>query len=370
MVETVKKVKLYILDLSFHSRYNADMLRELFSFKFIGKDLAIDLGTTNTLIYRRGKGIVLNAPSVLAISKKDGRIMGVGIEAKQMLGKTPQNIVAIRPLQDGVIADFEITRRMVEHFIQKIQPQKAVIGPRLIIGVPSRATKVEKRALVDIAKEVGARKVSLVAESVAAVIGADLPISEPAGNMIVDIGGGTSEASITSLDGVVISNSIRIAGDEMDEVIIQHLKEEHNLFIGEQMAEKIKITLGYTCPEGKESKMKVRGRDLNTGFPSEIELNSGEMREILSPVLAAILDMVESTLEQCPPELAGDIMEKGIHLTGGGACLKGIDTYISEKVRLPVKVVSEPLLSVVLGLGKLLDDQRLLSAVEITPDTK
>jgi len=355
--------------LYFYSKYNAFVFKELFSFKLIGKDLGIDLGTTNTLIYRRGRGIILNAPSVLAISKKDGRILGVGLEAKQMLGKTPQNIVAIRPLQDGVIADFEITRRMVEHFLQQIQPQKVIIGPRLVIGVPSRATKVEKRALVDIAKEVGARKVSLVAEPVAAVIGADLPISEPTGNMIVDIGGGTSEAAITSLDGVVISNSIRIAGDEMDEVIIQHIKEKHNLFIGEQMAERIKITLGYASPQGKDRKMKVRGRNLNTGFPSEIELASEEMREILDPVLAAILDMVETTLEQCPPELAGDIMEKGIYLTGGGACLKGMDTYISERVKLPVRIVPEPLLSVVLGLGKLLEDHHLLSAVEITPNT-
>lgn len=345
------------------------VFREIFNFRLMGKDLGVDLGTTNTLIYRKGRGVVLNEPSVLAICKRDGRIMGVGKQAKQMLGKTPQNILAIRPLRDGVIADFEITRKMLESFLEKIQPQKTMIGPRLVIGVPSRATKVEKRALADIAMEIGARKVFLVAEPVAAVIGADLPISEPTGNMIVDIGGGTSEAAITSLDGVVISNSIRIAGDEMDEAIIQYLKEKHNLFIGEQMAERIKITLGYSSSK-EERKMKVRGRDLNTGFPSEIELNSGEMQEILDPVLTAILDMIEATLEQCPPEIAGDIMEKGIYLTGGGACLKGIDIYIAERVKLPVRVVPEPLLSVVLGLGKLLDDHRLLSAVEITPNTR
>ena len=344
------------------------MFRNLFNFKLIGKDLAIDLGTTNTLVYQKGKGIVLNAPSVVAVNKKNKEVVGIGVQAKQMLGKTPENILAIRPLKDGVVADFDITKKMIEHFLRQVQPGKTMIGPRLIIGVPSKATKVEKRALVEIAKEIGARKVALVEEPVAAAVGADLPVSEPVGNMIVDIGGGTSEAAVTSLNGVVISNSIRIAGDEMDEVIIQYLKEKYNLFVGEQMAEKIKITLGYMPPPEKEMKMKVRGRDLNKGFPAEIELCSEEMKEILEPVLVPILDMIETTLEQCPPELAGDVMENGIYLTGGGACLKGLDICISKTVNLSVKKVPEPLLAVALGLGKLLDDHHLLSAVEVTPN--
>jgi len=344
------------------------MFREIFNFKLICRDLAIDLGTTNTVIYQKGKGVVLNAPSVVAITRKTREVIGIGYEAKKMLGKTPENISAIRPLKDGVVADFEITKKMIEHFIQQVQAGKAMIGPRLIIGVPSKATKVEKRALVDIAKEVGARKVALVEEPVAAAVGADLPVSEPVGNMIVDIGGGTSEAAVTSLNGVVISNSIRIAGDEMNETIIQYLKEKYNLFIGEQMAEKIKITLGYYSPSGKEDKIKVRGRDLNKGFPTEIELSSKEMKEILNPVLVPIMDMIEATLEQCPPELAGDVMENGIYLTGGGACLKGLDAYISKRVKLSVKKVPDPLLAVAIGLGKLLDDTRLLSAVEVTPN--
>lgn len=344
------------------------MLTYVFNFKLRGRDLAIDLGTTNTLIYKKGAGIVLNAPSVLAVSRKEGKVVGIGMEAKQMLGKTPENIMAIRPLKDGVVADFDITKKMIGYFLHQVQPGKAMIGPRVIIGVPSKATKVEKRALVDITREIGARKVALVAEPVAAAVGADLPVSEPVGNMIVDIGGGTSEAAVTSLNGVVISNSIKIAGDEMDQVIIQYLKEKYNLFIGEQMAEKIKINLGYCSSQGKENKMKVRGRDLNKGFPTEIELHSREMEEILDPVLIPILDMIEATLEQCPPELAGDVMENGVYLTGGGACLKGLDTYISRRVNLSVKKVPEPLLAVALGLGKLLDNHRLLSAVEVTPD--
>jgi len=345
------------------------MLRDIFNLRLFGKDLAIDLGTTNTLIYKKGEGVVLNAPSVLAVRRRNGEVLGIGDEAKLMLGKTPENITAIRPLKDGVVADYDITKKMVEYFLKKVQPGKTMIGPRLIIGVPSKATKVEKRALVDIAREIGARKVHLVAEPVAAVIGAGLPISEPLGHMIVDIGGGTSEAAITSLNGVVISNSIKIAGDEMDEAIVQYLKEEYNLYIGHQMAEKIKIILGYLPVDKKNNLlMKVRGRDLQRGFPTEIQLSSEEMEKILAPVILPITDMIESTLEQCPPELAGDIMENGIYLTGGGACLRGLDVYISSRVNLPAKKVPEPLLAVVLGLGKLLEDHRLLSQVEVTPN--
>jgi len=346
------------------------MFRDFFSFRIFGDNLGIDLGTSSTLIYAKGKGIVLNMPSILAVGRKDGRIVGVGKEAKEMLGKTPQNIVVVRPLQNGVVADYDATQRMVEYFISQIQPYHRLVGPKMVIGVPSRATKVEKKALVDIATHLGARQVQLVHEPVAAVIGADLPISEPLGSMIVDIGGGTSEAAITSLDGVVISKHVRIAGDEMDQAIILYLKENHNLFVGEQMAERIKINIGCTHPPSRNEKMKMRGRDLGTGFPNEIEIDSEELSSILSPVVSTICEMIESTLEESPPELAGDIMERGIYLTGGGACLKGFDKYVSKRVHLPVKLVPEPLLSVVMGVGKLLENRELLSTVETSPESE
>ncbi|MFQ5835871.1 MAG: rod shape-determining protein [bacterium] len=346
------------------------MFRDFFSFRIFGDNLGMDLGTTNTLVYAKGKGIVLNMPSVLAVGRKDGKIVGVGKKAKEMLGKTPQNIVVVRPLQNGVIADFDVAQKMIEYFISQVQPYHRLVGPKLVIGVPSRATKVEKKAVVDIATHLGARRVHLVHEPVAAVVGANLPISEPLGNMIVDIGGGTSEAAITSLDGVVISRDIRIAGDEMDQAIILYLKENHNLFIGEQMAERIKISIGCAHPPSRNEKMKVRGRDLSTGFPNEIEIDSEELSNILSPVVSTICQIIESTLEESPPELAGDIMERGIYLTGGGACLKGFDKYVSERVHLPVKLAPEPLLSVVLGVGKLLEDWELLSIVETRPDSE
>ncbi|MCK4522557.1 rod shape-determining protein [Candidatus Aerophobetes bacterium] len=346
------------------------MFSDFFRFRIFGDNLGIDLGTSSTLIYAKGKGIVLNMASILAVGRKDGRIVGVGKKAKEMLGKTPQNIVVVRPLQDGVVADYDATQRMVEYFISQIQPYHRLIGPKLVIGVPSRATKVEKKALVDIATHLGARQVQLVHEPVAAVIGADLPISEPLGSMIVDIGGGTSEAAITSLDGVVISKHVRIAGDEMDQAIILYLKENHNLFVGEQMAERIKINIGCTHPPSRNEKMKMRGRDLSTGFPNEIEIDSEELSNILSPVVSTICEMIESTLEESPPELAGDIMERGIYLTGGGACLKGFDKYVSKRVHLPVKLAPEPLLSVVMGVGKLLENRELLATVETSPESE
>lgn len=346
------------------------MFRDFFSFRIFGDNLGIDLGTSSTLIYAKGKGIVLNMPSILAVGRKDGRIVGVGKEAKEMLGKTPQNIVVVRPLQNGVVADYDATQRMVEYFISQIQPYHRLVGPKMVIGVPSRATKVEKKALVDIATHLGARQVQLVHEPVAAVIGADLPISEPLGSMIVDIGGGTSEAAITSLDGVVISKHVRIAGDEMDQAIILYLKENHNLFVGEQMAERIKINIGCTHPPSRNEKMKMRGRDLSTGFPNEIEIDSEELSNILSPVVSTICEMIESTLEESPPELAGDIMERGIYLTGGGACLKGFDKYVSKRVHLPVKLAPEPLLSVVMGVGKLSENRELLATVETSPESE
>lgn len=346
------------------------MFRDFFSFRIFGDNLGMDLGTSSTLIYAKGKGIVLNMPSILAVGRKDGRIVAVGKKAKEMLGKTPQNIVVVRPLQNGVVADYDATQKMVEYFVSQIQPYHRLIGPKLVIGVPSRATKVEKKALVDIATHLGARQVQLVHEPVAAVIGANLPVSEPLGSMIVDIGGGTSEAAITSLDGVVISKHIRIAGDEMDQAIILYLKENHNLFVGEQMAERIKINIGCTHPPSRNEKMKMRGRDLSTGFPNEIEIDSEELSNILSPVVSTICEMIESTLEESPPELAGDIMERGIYLTGGGACLKGFDKYVSKRVHLPVKLVPEPLLSVVMGVGKLLGNRELLATVETSPESE
>jgi len=346
------------------------MFRDFFSFRIFGDNLGMDLGTSSTLIYVKGKGIVLNMPSILAVGRKDGRIVAVGKEAKEMLGKTPQNIVVVRPLQNGVVADYDATQKMVQYFVSQIQPYHRLIGPKLVIGVPSRATKVEKKALVDIATHLGARQVQLVHEPVAAVIGANLPVSEPLGSMIVDIGGGTSEAAITSLDGVVISKHIRIAGDEMDQAIILYLKENHNLFVGEQMAERIKINIGCTHPPSRNEKMKMRGRDLSTGFPNEIEIDSEELSNILSPVVSTICEMIESTLEESPPELAGDIMERGIYLTGGGACLKGFDKYVSKRVHLPVKLAPEPLLSVVMGVGKLLENRELLATVKTSPESE
>lgn len=355
------------IDFLFFSRYNTSVGRNMFSFRLWGDNLGIDLGTTNTLVYAKSKGIVLNIPSVMAIGRKDGRVMAIGKEAKEMVGKTPENILAVRPMQDGVIADFDIAQKMMRYFIDQVQPRRLLMGPKLIIGVPFQATKVEKRAVVEIAMQIGARRVHLVAEPVAAAIGANLPVSEPLGNLIVDIGGGTSEAAITSLNGVVICRTIRIAGDEMDQAAIQHLRDHHSLVIGEQMAERVKIEVGCVCVPAHNEKMKVRGRDLNTGFPNEIEIDSEEVSSIFSPVVDTICEMIEATLEESPPEISGDIMERGLYLTGGVACLRGLDKYISQRTGLTVYLAEEPLLSVVMGIGKLLKDRHFLSLVEMTP---
>ena len=357
-------------DFCFLLIYNKSMFRDIFKFKIWGDSLGIDLGTANTLVCVKDKGVVLNMPSILALTRKNGKLIGIGEEAKKMVGKIPQNILVVRPLQDGVIADFDITQKMVEYFISQAQPYRRLIGPKLVMGVPAQATKVEKKAVIDIGMQLGARRVHLVTEPVAAVIGAGLPISEPVGNMIVDIGGGTSEAAITSLNGIVISKCIRIAGDEMDQAIIQYLKENYNLFIGEQMAERIKIGIGCASPGSRKKTMKVKGRSLISGLPDEIKLNSEELSRVLFPIVEAICEMIETTLEESPPELAGDIMERGIFLTGGGACLEGLDKYIFERTHLPVKLTPDPLFSVVLGAEKLLDDGDLLSLVEITPEFK
>ena len=355
------------LDFYFLPYYNEPMFKDIFKLKIWGDSLGIDLGTTNTLIWAKKKGVILNMPSVLALTR-EGKVLGIGEEAKKMLGKTPQNIVVVRPLEDGVIADFDTTQKMVESFISEVQTHRHLIGPRLVIGVPSQATKVEMKAVVDIGAELGARRVHLVAEPVAAAIGAGLPVSEAVGNMIVDVGGGTSEAAITSLSGVVLSKSIRIAGDEMDQAIIQYVKEDRNILIGEQMAERVKKSIGCVgSPSAKET-MKVRGKNLVTGFPVEIELNSEELSAVLSPVADIICNMLEATLEESPPELAGDIMRRGVFLAGGGACLTGFDSYISKRTNLSVNKTEDPLLSVVKGTGMLLENLKLLSLVEIASD--
>ncbi len=356
------------LDFCFLPYYNEPMFKDIFKLKIWGDSLGIDLGTTNTLIWAKKKGIILNMPSILALTRKEGKVLGIGEEAKDMLGKAPQNIVVVRPLEGGVIADFDIAQKMIECFISQVQSYRRLIGPRLVIGVPSQATKVEKKAVVDIGTQLGARRVHLVAEPVAAAIGSGLPVSEPVGNMIVDIGGGTSEAAITSLSGIVLSKSIRIAGDEMDRVIIQYIREDHNILIGEQMAERVKISIGCVGPSSAKETMKARGKDLVTGFPVEIELNSEELSAVLSPVIDIICNMIEATLEESPPELAADIMRRGVFLAGGGACLIGFDRYISERTHLSVNKTEDPLLAVVKGTGMLLENSNLLSLVEITPD--
>jgi len=346
------------------------MFKDIFKFRIWGDSLGIDLGTTNTLIWAKKKGVVLNMPSILALTRKEGKVLGIGEKAKEMLGKAPQNILVVRPLEDGVIADFDVTQKMIECFISQAQSYRRLIGPKLVVGVPFQATKVEKKAVVDIGMELGARRVHLVAEPIAAAIGSNLPITEPIGNMIVDIGGGTSEAAITSLGGVVMSRCIRIAGDEMDQAIIQYMKENYNVFIGEQMAERIKINIGCVCSPSPKETMKARGRDLATGFPTELELDSQELSTVLSPIVDVICNMIEATLEESPPELAGDIMERGIFLAGGGSCLKGFDKYLSKKTHLLVNKTEDPLLCVVRGTGKLLEDPDLLSLVEITPNSQ
>lgn len=326
-------------------------------------DLAIDLGTANTLIYVRGKGIVLSEPSVVAVKKGTTQVLKVGREAKEMVGRTPASIVAIRPLQDGVIADFDITERMIRAFIIRIHNRKALVRPRIVVGVPSGITQVEKRAIRDSAEQAGAREVYLMEEPMAAAIGAGLPIQEPSGNMIVDIGGGTTEVAVISLSGIVYSQSIRIAGDEMDEAIIQYLKRKFNLLVGERTSEQIKIQAGSAYPFNETRKMDVKGRDLMDGIPKSITITDNDIREALHDPIYAIVDAVKTALERTPPELAADIAEKGIVMTGGGSLLHGLDTLISLETHLKVTMAEDPLSCVVLGAGKVLDELDLLKTV-------
>jgi rod shape-determining protein MreB len=333
---------------------------------FFSNDMAIDLGTANTLVYVKGEGIVLNEPSIVAIHQADNTVLAVGKEAKAMLGRTPGNIVAIRPLKDGVIADFDVTEKMLGYFIRRVHRRRALVRPRIVIGVPSGITQVEKRAVRDSAMQAGAREVYLIEEPMAAAIGAGLPITEPGGNMVVDIGGGTTEVAVISLSGIVYSRSVRIAGDEMDEAIVQYIRKNYNLLVGERRAEEIKIRLGSAYPMGGERRtMEVKGRDLIDGIPKTIVIGDDEIRESLREPIMTIVDAVRTALERTPPELAADIVDKGIVLTGGGALLKGLDLLLRQETNLPITVAEDPLSCVVLGTGKVLDELDLLKKVAI-----
>ncbi|MDP4177210.1 MAG: rod shape-determining protein [Bacillota bacterium] len=322
----------------------------------MSKNMGIDLGTANTLIYVKGKGIVLREPSVVAIKDNDlKKVLAVGIEAKQMIGRTPGNIGAIRPLKDGVIADFDVTQTMIKKFIDKVNGRNVFTNPKIVICFPSGVTAVEKRALEDATKQAGAREVSLMEEPMAAAIGAGLPVAEPTGSMIVDIGGGTSEIAVVSLGGIVTSKSLRIAGDELDRSIINYIKKEYNLLIGERTAENIKIEIGSAFPNEDKKSMEIKGRDLISGLPKTITIKEEEIREALKEPVSAIIDAIKTTLEKTPPELASDIMEKGIMLAGGGALLRGIDSLINHETHMPVHIAESPLDCVAIGAGKYLD---------------
>jgi rod shape-determining protein MreB len=342
-----------------------DVLRGLFS-----TDLAIDLGTANTLVYVKGKGIVSNEPSVVAVYRDprgNQKILSIGEEAKEMLGRAPGNITPIRPMKDGVIADFEVTEQMLRYFIFKAHNRRTFVRPRVVVCVPSGITPVERRAVKESAESAGAREVYLIEEPMAAAIGAGLPIIEASGNMILDIGGGTTEVAVISMGGVVTSNSIRVGGDKMDDAIIQYVKRRYNLFIGERTAEQIKVVLGDAFPsEEDENKMEVKGRDVVSGIPKVLELTSTEVKEAMTEPLNSIVDVVRTTLEKTPPELASDIVDKGIVLTGGGALLKNIDVLLRNAVNLPISIMDDPLSTVVIGSGKLLDDRDLLREVALS----
>ena len=338
-------------------------LRSLFS--LFSSDLAIDLGTANTLVYAKGKGIVVNEPSIVAINKNTGEVEAVGKEAKEMLGRTPGNIVAIKPMKDGVIADFKVTERMLNYFIQKAHGRKMLVHPRIVIGVPSEITQVEKRAVMDSAYRAKASEVHLVEQAMVAAIGAGLPITEPSGNMVVDIGGGTTDVAVISLSGIVSSRSVRVAGNEMDDAVMQYLKRKYNLLIGERTAETIKIEIGSAFPLDKQMTMEIKGRNLIEGVPRTITIDDSEIREALSECVAMIVNAIRVALERTPPELSADISDRGIVLTGGGALLKNLDKRIREETGLPVSIADDPLASVVLGTGRMLSDFRLLRKISI-----
>jgi rod shape-determining protein MreB len=338
-------------------------VRSLFS--LFSSDLAIDLGTANTLVFAKGKGIVVNEPSIVAINKTNGEVEAVGKEAKEMLGRTPGNIVAIRPMKDGVIADFKVTERMLNYFIQKAHGRKVLVHPRIVIGVPSEITQVEKRAVIDSAYRAKASEVHLVEQAMVAAIGAGLPVTEPSGNMVVDIGGGTTDVAVISLSGIVYSRSVRVAGNEMDDAIMQYLKRKYNLLVGERTAEAIKIQVGSAFPLDKPITTEIKGRNLIEGVPKTVTIDDSEIREALSECVATIMNAIRVALERTPPELSADISDRGIVLTGGGAMLKNLDKRIREETGLPVSIAEDPLASVVLGTGKMLTDFKLLRRVAI-----
>ncbi|AEI14552.1 MULTISPECIES: rod shape-determining protein [Flexistipes] len=334
-------------------------------FDYFSNDLAIDLGTANTLIYVKGKGIICSEPSVVAINNDTKDILAVGSEAKNMLGRTPANIVAIRPMKDGVIANFEVTEKMLRYFITKVHNRKSLVRPRIVICVPSGVTQVEKRAVKDSAIQAGAREVYLIEEPMAAAIGAGLPIQEPSGNMVVDIGGGTTEVAVISLSGIVYTNSVRVGGDEMDEAIVNYIKRKYNLLIGTWTAEKIKMEIGSAYPGEEEMSIEIKGRSLVEGIPKTIEITDSEIREALEEAVNKIVEAVKVALEKTPPELAADIVDRGIVATGGGALLKGLDKRLAEGTGLPIIVSDDPLTAVALGAGKVLDEIDLLKKVSV-----
>ncbi|NMB96866.1 MAG: rod shape-determining protein [Clostridiaceae bacterium] len=335
--------------------------------RWFGKDIGIDLGTANTLVHMKGKGIVIREPSVVAISKKSNAIIAVGDAAKEMIGRTPGDIVAIRPMRDGVIADYDVTLSMLKYFIKKATSSGFISKPRVIICVPSGVTEVEKRAVEDATYHAGARDVGLIEEPMAAAIGADLPVDEPFGSMVVDIGGGTSEVAVISLGGIVTSRSLRTAGDDFDESIVNYIKKEYNLMIGERTAEEIKISIGAAYPKLSEQSMTIRGRDMVTGLPKNIDITSSEITEALKDPISAIVDAIKYTLERTPPELASDIMDRGIMLTGGGALLNGLDRLITEETGMPTFIAESPLDCVALGTGKVIEEIDTLKKVLISP---
>jgi rod shape-determining protein MreB and related proteins len=334
---------------------------------YFSSDIGIDLGTANTLVYVKERGIVLQEPSVVAIQAGSNRVLAVGSEAKRMLGRTPGSIIAVRPMKSGVIADFEITEAMLRYFIHKVHDRRKLVRPRVIIAVPSGITEVEKRAVKDSATHAGAREVYLIEEPMAAAIGVGLPVQEPAGNMIVDIGGGTTEVALISLAGVVFSRSVRVGGDEMDEAIIQYMKRVYNLAIGERTAEEIKISIGSAQGWDEEVTMEVKGRDLVAGLPKTLHITSEEIRESLAEPVSTIVDTVRITLERCPPELSADLVDRGLILAGGGALLHGLDKFIAEQTGLPVHVADDPLSAVAEGTGVVLHELNFLRKVA-SPD--
>src|SRR5881398_1225474 len=332
-----------------------------------GRDMAVDLGTANTLVYVRGRGIVLNEPSVVAVNVKDGRPLSVGAEAKRMTGRTPSHIQAIRPLKDGVIADFEICEKMLRYFIHKVHGPRKLAKPRMVICVPSGITGVEQRAVQEAAEYAGARKPAyIIEEPMAAAIGAGLPVHEPTGNMVVDIGGGTTEVAVISLGGIVASQSVRVGGDELDDAIVNYIKKEYSLLLGERTAEEIKMAIGSAFPMPDEPHAEIRGRDLVTGLPKTIVVSSEEIRKAIEEPVNHIVDAVKTTLDKCPPELSGDVMDRGIVLTGGGALLKGLDERLKHETGMPIHIADRPLHSVAMGAGKCVEEFEALQQVLIS----